>query len=150
MRLDPALKFCVCLAPASHVNLGELLSLSQLHFPHVKDGSNQNGSCLNVKNQKDNQEMQGEHLVHSLAQSTRVVTVHYYFILLASLRVHDCREREALNHILDGGCCSSRKSRHWRFRLGHAHHPPFHTTPPAPPRQAVACLSFSDDFTKGR
>ena len=100
---------------ASHVNLGELLSLCELHFPHIKDGSNQNSSCLNVKNQKDNQEMQEEHLVHSLAQSTGVVTVHYYFILLASLRVYDCREREDLNCILDRGCYSSCKSRLWCF-----------------------------------
>lgn len=88
MRLDPGLTFRICLVLPCE--LGVLLSLCQLHFPPLKDGSNKNSSCLNVKNQRDNQEMQGEHLVHSLALSNRIVTVHYYFILLASLRIDGC------------------------------------------------------------
>ena len=50
-----------------------------------------------------NQEIQGDHSVHCLVQSNRVITVHYYYylILLVSLRVDGCWGRKDLNCVLE-------------------------------------------------
>lgn len=61
-----------------------------------------------------NQGIQGDHSVHCLVQSNRVITVHYYYylILLVSLRVDGCWGRKDLNCVLEGGFYSS-----WKFSL---------------------------------